>query len=566
MKQLKYKVLISLVAILLMLQPTHAQSVARISYFMENAPHSHLLNPALAPTRGYITYPAIGSTVFELQSNLGFTSFFFPNPNGGPLLTFMHPDVTSDQFLSMLKDNNYIRLNNRLSLLGAGFYLGNSFWNFEIATRAYSRMDIPKPFFEFFKKGMTAEDGDVYDIRNLDFSAGMLGEVSLGSSFEVIDRLRVGAKGKLLLGGARARVGIDRLFIDMREYKWAVESDAVIDIHASGIEMIPDADNTVDSLSFTKFGLAGAGAAIDLGASYALITSPSLSVNVSLGILDLGAVGWNKNSNQIARAKGKLEYTGVEEFNLEGMEEGEDPFAALQEQMISMTKPVISDDQEKFVEGLPPMLNIGAEAGILNDKISFGLLFSNRFIPRSNIAEITGMVTFKPISMFNLSTSYTVLNGMGQSIGLGLGLNLYVANIFLACDYIPLRYNPQGIPLTKANTSIQLGLSVGLGRKKPKPPYRPFVFAQADGGKVEVKRADIVGVEEVTEVTEVTEVKEVIENDEVDGIGEVIEVREAIEEGEEVKEVMEVISEEIEVKEEPESAEPVQVSVPVQSE
>jgi len=46
-----------------------------------------------------------------------------------------------------------------------------------------------KPFFEFFKKGMTAEDGDVYDIRNLDFSAGMLGEVSLGSSFEVIEQI-----------------------------------------------------------------------------------------------------------------------------------------------------------------------------------------------------------------------------------------------------------------------------------------------------------------------------------------------------------------------------------------
>ena len=56
---------------------------------------------------------------------------------------------------------------------------------------------------------MTAEDGDVYDIRNLDFSAGMLGEVS-GSSFEVIDRLAGRCKGKLLLGGARARVGIDR--------------------------------------------------------------------------------------------------------------------------------------------------------------------------------------------------------------------------------------------------------------------------------------------------------------------------------------------------------------------
>ena len=88
------------------------------------------------------------------------------------------------------------------------------------------------------------------------------------------------------------------------------------------------------------------GAAFDLGATYALITSRPLSINVSASLLDLGAVGWNKNSNQIARAKGKLEYTGVEDFNLEGMEEGEDPFAALQEQMISMTKPVISDEQK----------------------------------------------------------------------------------------------------------------------------------------------------------------------------------------------------------------------------
>ena len=99
---------------------------ARISYFMENAPHSHLLNPALAPTRGYITYPAIGSTVFELQSNLGLP-VSFSESQWRSLADFYASDVTSDQFLSMLKDNNYIRLNNRLSLLSTGFFIGNSF-------------------------------------------------------------------------------------------------------------------------------------------------------------------------------------------------------------------------------------------------------------------------------------------------------------------------------------------------------------------------------------------------------------------------------------------------------
>jgi len=63
------------------------------------------------------------------------------------------------------------------------------------------------------------------------------------------------------------------------------------------------------------------------------------------------------------------------------------------------------------------------------------------------------------------------LGGVAQSFGVGVGLNLFLANIFLACDYVPTRFNPQYIPLTKANTNVQLGLSFGFGRKKPKSDF-----------------------------------------------------------------------------------------------
>lgn len=471
MKQLKYQIIIGIAAILLTLQPAHAQSVAKIGYFMDNAPYNHLLNPALVPARGYFSYPVIGSTVIELQSNLGFTNFIFPDPNGGPLLTFMHPSVTPDQFLSQLQDNNYIGINNRLSLLAFGFFVKQSFWNFEIATRATTHMNIPKPFFEFFKNGMSAEDGDVYDIKDLSFTAGMLGEASLGSSYEIIDGLRVGVKGKFLAGGARAKVGIDRLLIDMRQDQWTVESQAELNIHAAGLEFDSNTENPLEDFQYVKPGLAGMGFAADLGVNYAVLHSPLLTVNISAAVLDIGRIKWKKEFNHVARAQGRVEYAGLEDFNFGGMEEGDDPFAALQEQMMDMIQPEFVDENDDYVEKLSPTINVGIEAGTWENRLSAGLLYSNHFMPNKNIAELTGMVNFKPIPMFNVSGSYSLLGGVAQSFGVGVGLNLFLANIFLACDYVPTRFNPQYIPLTKANTNVQLGLSFGFGRKKPKSDF-----------------------------------------------------------------------------------------------
>ena len=125
-----------------------AQPVAKIGYFMDNATHKHLMNPALVPARGYLSYPALGSFDLDLRSNLSLPQFLYPGSNG-QLVTFLHEDVTPEQFLSQLSPENFLKVNQRLSILSFGAYFGRSFWTFEVASRINAGLNIPEEFFAF---------------------------------------------------------------------------------------------------------------------------------------------------------------------------------------------------------------------------------------------------------------------------------------------------------------------------------------------------------------------------------------------------------------------------------
>lgn len=468
MKQINLKTIIGSIMIALALQATYAQPVAKIGYFMDNAPYKHLLNPALVPVRGYFSYPVVGSMDFDLQSNLGLKTFLFPAANAGdPLLTFMHEDVTAEQFLSQLSPENYFKLNQRMSLLSFGFYSGTSFWTFEVATRINAGLNIPYDFFAFMKQGMSNEAGNLYEINDFSVSAGLLAETALGASFLVTDNIRVGVKGKLLVGGARVVAGIDQMTIDMKPDKWTVTTNGLVNLYGAGFNFTTDENDAVDGFDFTTPNMAGMGFALDLGASW----TPIKNVTVSAGIIDLGKINWNKTFNSVARSQGTVEFSGLDGISLgetEEGEEGEDPFAEMQDNLLKMAQFKVVDESENFAESLVPTINAGIEAGVLNNKISVGLLYTNRMIPNNSISEITGMVNLKPFSGFNLSASYSLMNGVAETFGVGMGLNLGIANIFVACDYVPTMYTPQYIPLSKATTHLQVGLTIGLGKMKAK--------------------------------------------------------------------------------------------------
>ena len=68
------------------------------------------MNPALAPTRGYLSIPVAGELFVGTESNLKFTNFIYPaEVTGGELRTFLHPSINGADFMEALGGDQYLR-------------------------------------------------------------------------------------------------------------------------------------------------------------------------------------------------------------------------------------------------------------------------------------------------------------------------------------------------------------------------------------------------------------------------------------------------------------------------
>lgn len=440
----------------------HAQQpVAKIGYFMDNAPSKHFLNPALAPVRGYFSLPAVGNFNVGLNSNLAVNNF----------TTFANPNATEAEFLAGLSANNYINSNLRMGVLGIGTYIGRHFISFDLGTRINFETNVPYDFFRAVKQGFEGDDIH-YDIQNMSLSTEVIGEAALGGSFEIIEGLRIGAKAKLLAGGLKMAADLNRFKVDLTSDMFHIQTDADLSVYGAGLGFETDNDTIVNLAFNTPNQLAGMGVAFDLGASYTIISSKLLTLNVSAGVIDLGSIKWSKNAGNVANAGGN--YTITQDDIIAGYMAGgtvPDEEPDITAQMTKMLKFVVKDDAGvDLPEPLTATINAGAEVGVLDNRISLGVLYSQRMHPVNPSSEITAMLNLKPIPMLSLSGSYALkkvevptLGSLGTlpTFGVGLGLNLFIANIFVACDYVPLDYMNAA-----ANTHIQAGVSIALGKMK----------------------------------------------------------------------------------------------------
>jgi len=491
MKSNILKLIPGLLIFALTFQSAIAQPVARIGYFLDNSTHKHLLNPALVPHRGYFAYPGIGAINLGFDSNLKLSTFLYPAANAGdPLLTFLHHDVTSEEFLTQLQPNNNMDLNTRISIVSMGFYAGSSFWTAELATRIKGGMNLPFGLFDFMKNGMASPSGSSYDLDNLTLGMEAYAEASLGTSIRITNNFRLGAKAKYLIGVAKMSGGLDKMNIDMMPDSWNVSSQGIINMYApKSVELKTDAGGYLDInngmpvlydqavlsnvLDLTNY--PGQGFAFDLGFHWA----PFNFLQVSAGITDLGSIVWKNSSLQAFKSSGSITFDGFEGLGMEeiDMEEQMPDFAGMITNMAKFKKQSTASGDD-LVQELIPTINAGVELGVLRNKLSVGVLYTNHMIPENNLTEITGMLNLKPGKGLNLAASYSLTNNTVSTLGLAFGLNLGIANIFIACDHIPLDVTPPltidpipfaiPIPIHTLSTNIQAGVSLSLGKMRVK--------------------------------------------------------------------------------------------------
>ena len=154
-----------ILAIAAMLLPVMAGAQAlKGSYFMENSVNRNKMNPAFAPRANYLHIPAVGNLGVGAVTNLDVPTFMYPHE--GELLTFLHKDVSVEQFDMALAQYPHIDADMGTNILNFGFYnKKKAFWTFDLSVRAGVDVDVPRDLFMFVKKG-TGTAGESFNIAN----------------------------------------------------------------------------------------------------------------------------------------------------------------------------------------------------------------------------------------------------------------------------------------------------------------------------------------------------------------------------------------------------------------
>ena len=436
-----------------------AQQTLHSSYFLKRMPMRHKLNPALINDYGYFSIPMLGNVNIGVQSNLSLKNFIYPTDDGN-LMTFMHQDVSADDFLDKIKNYNSVEMNVDLSVLSFGFFGFKGYNTFDISLRSHTGMYVPEDLFRFMKLGMDNENGSSYHLRNFTMKTDNYVELALGHAHQINDKLTIGAKLKFLAGIANAQAKINRMDITLSEDKWEIMANGQMDASVLGASLQTKENGEIDDFDFDidKPALSGWGLGTDLGATYKLMDNLTLSA----AVVDLGFIRWTKNLRGATRNDESFLFDGFDEIDINDDSSIDDQWDDIADQLEDMVRFYETDAPSARSTSLRTTLNIGAEYSILNDKISFGLLSSTRFSKPKTWTEIVGSANFRPASWFNVAFTGTLSN-YGPNWGWVLNLCPRGFNFFIGTDHMVTRVTPQYIPTKNATVNLNFGLNIPMG-------------------------------------------------------------------------------------------------------
>ncbi|MFV0468210.1 MAG: DUF5723 family protein [Dysgonomonas sp.] len=448
-------------------------------YFMESSFSRLTLNPAQRPNQGYVTFiaPLVDVYAGVKTNTLNLDNFTFPVD--GNRVTFMHKDVTSEQFLKNIKDDNYVSFDTKINIFGVGFYKGDAFWSVDMNIRSHVDANLPKQIFALAKNGFSQDKQTIYNIENTNATGNAYLELGVGYSRPVLNNsLIVGGKVKLLSGIADFDLDAKSLELEAGPDIWRAKSHVVLKGSAPGIKVkkkIDEDDGTEKFDGFEDFefdGLSslGFGLGFDLGAVYDLGSTVDVlkGVKVSAALTDIGFMKWNEKNTVILESPETVIIIDPNDYTIH--QDGSTSLNDVFEDVL--------DDLEKAVDlktqtpksrtiALRSTLNLGAEYEILSGKLSAGALYSNRFGTYFNSSEFTLSANYRPCSWFAASAGYSFIHSSFDTFGLAMHLAPSKGlRLFLASDYAIPHINPQGAPTTSKALNFQIGISVPIGAKR----------------------------------------------------------------------------------------------------
>ena len=433
-----------------------ASAQMRTAYFMEGSYFRTDLNPALAPTRGYIQMPGVGALGLSMNNNfLSVDNLFYKRD--GQVVSFLNNAVSADDFLKKLPNTGKLSTNFSTNIIGFGAHTKKLFWNVGIGLRSHTEVAMKKDMFTALKNlGAGQYDMSGTYIGNTEYL-----ETYVGFAIPIKEWVSIGFRVKGLLG-------VLDMAADINTMNAAITPDAVRaqflgtiransflfnGAYPAGAGLAADKLLRPDLNSMLS-AIKSGGAAIDLGAEFRLLDD---QLRVSASVTDLGFICWYKGSTINANSTGSFLYKG---FNLaSGDVEADGKFDA-----------EMTPSQGAYTRRLSCALNAGVEYNILNNHIAFGLLSHTEFCNAFTTTELTASVNFRIGRWLSTSFSHTFLNrNVPGTFGWALNIHPAGFNFFVGADFIDVRfakYDSVPVPKMLKSANLYVGLGFNLGRAK----------------------------------------------------------------------------------------------------
>lgn len=474
------KIAIFLVAAFALLGVNTANAQSRTSYFMEGSYFRTEFNPALAPTRGYFMIPGLSGINLNLGTNfLSLDNFIYER--NGQLVTALHRDVTTEEFLGNLPKNLKVTANANMNLLGVGFYTKKMFWNFGANLRCDNNLVISPDLFRVVK----SLGNGTHDLGSTSLNANWYVETYAGTSFPLFKWMTIGVKGKFLVGLANARAQFNKLYLTINEDivtaqldgEWRANSPALNNAALANDGELSFNDLLDFSAEHLTKGINSYGMAVDFGVEMRFLNN---HLKVSAAVTDLGFIKWGKDSHIGGRATGGFEYSGVT-LSDTGMENADEIIRPLNgaEDYINLEDGIMRGTYDGYANRLTCSLNAGVEYNMLKNKIAFGLFSQTKMLNTTTsstyYSEITASVNLRPMNWISATVSHTMLNGNDAGI-FGAAINFHPAlfNFYLGVDFIDSNYvnllsgTDQILPFPRNAKSLNVYAGVAFNFARPK--------------------------------------------------------------------------------------------------
>ena len=436
---------------MLMAVPALAQHTTS-GYFLDGYLMRYQMNPAIGNAQSFVAIPGLNNINVAQRSTLGVKDIFY-NVDG-TTTTFLNPKVSSEEAMSRLKGTNHVGVNTKIDVLSVGFKGLGGYNTIGVSARANVAVKLPTDIFRLLKEGVS---NSTYNIADIKAHADAYAEIALNHSHQLTKNLRIGATLKVLVGAGNIDADLEKAQLELRDDAWDVVTDATVQANVKNLRLTSKvSENTgnmcIDEVDIDKFGVAGYGAAVDLGAVYNLG-----NFELSAALLDLGAIGWS--NNYVASTDGEHRFTTDRyTFNVddEASNRFEDELERMGDDLAVLYEMKDMGDRGSRTRMLAPTVNIGAKYTLPAYKsLSFGALSSSRLQGDFSWTELRLSANFAPCRFFSMGANVAAGN-LGTGLGWLINIHPTGFNIFVGMDYTCLKLAKPGVPENKS-TSINFG-------------------------------------------------------------------------------------------------------------